>query len=59
MIKDVQKIPAPKEDDLTSLVKFAIAVQNLSATIQNMGAMEHLRNPMLTQSPISYPPNND
>lgn len=50
MIRDIQKTPAPKDDDLSSLIKFAISVQNLSATIQNTGAFEHLRNPMLINS---------
>lgn len=47
MTQKLDKIPPPKDDDLASLIKFAIAVQNLSATIQNTGAFEHLRNPTL------------
>ena len=38
-------MPAPKEDDLPALIKFAISVQNLSDSIQQLKAAEHLRNP--------------
>lgn len=50
MIQDIQKMPAPKEDDLPSLIKFAIAAKNLSTTIQDLGAFEHLKNPTLINS---------
>ncbi|XP_037042681.1 uncharacterized protein LOC119079015 [Bradysia coprophila] len=55
-IQDVEKLPPPKEDDLRSLIKFAMAVQNMSATIQHTGALEHLRNPNLMKSIIGKLP---
>lgn len=56
MVLGIQKMPLPKEDDLPALIKLAISVQNLSATIQHLGASEHLRNPMLINSVIDKLP---
>lgn len=47
MIESIKQEPSPKNDDLASLIKFAIAVQNLCGSIQETGALEHLRNPTL------------
>ncbi|XP_037029336.1 uncharacterized protein LOC119069388 [Bradysia coprophila] len=47
MITDIHKEQAPKDDDLASILKFAIKVKNLSHSIRNTGVMEHLRNPTL------------
>lgn len=50
LLEDVKKTPSPKPDDLGSLVKFAISVQNLCSTVQSYNAVEHLRNPTLIKA---------
>lgn len=43
----INKTPSPKSDDLSSLIKFAISVQNLCGTIESSGQLEYLQNPIL------------
>lgn len=50
LLEEIENAPAPKADDLSSLIRFAIAVRSLSATIKNSGNLEYLRNPLLIQS---------
>ncbi|XP_037040280.1 uncharacterized protein LOC119077203 [Bradysia coprophila] len=47
LIEEVNKESSPRDNDLFSLIKFAISVQNLSASIRETGAFEHLQNPTL------------
>lgn len=49
LLDKIAATPSPKDGDLGALIKFAIAVQNLSSTIVSSGDLEYLQNPMLIQ----------
>lgn len=50
LLNKIVQSPAPKDDDMSSLIKFAIAVQNLCGTIESAGDLNYLRNPILIQT---------
>lgn len=50
LLEKINKTPQPREDDLCSLIKFAISVQNLGGTIEASGHLEYLQNPILIQN---------
>lgn len=50
LLEQIDETPPPKPDDLGSLVKFAISVQNLCSTVKEYKAIEHLCNPTLMKA---------
>ncbi|XP_037051788.1 uncharacterized protein LOC119085478 [Bradysia coprophila] len=56
LLKKINETPSPQADDLGSLIKFAIAVQNLCATIESSNDLDYLHNPILIQTVIDKLP---
>lgn len=56
LVKEVRDAPSPKPDDLRSLIKFGIIVQNLVDNIVMLQQQDHLRNPMLLNELVSKLP---
>ncbi|XP_037024126.1 uncharacterized protein LOC119066014 [Bradysia coprophila] len=47
LIKEVTEAASPREDKPRSIVIYATVIQNLVATLEDLGRDDHLRNPML------------
>ncbi|XP_055918440.1 uncharacterized protein LOC129950533 [Eupeodes corollae] len=56
LIRKISSTPPPKAEKLDSIVTFAIAVQNLCATVEACGITDHLNYPMLTQELVEKLP---
>ncbi|XP_037041773.1 uncharacterized protein LOC119078376 [Bradysia coprophila] len=56
LLDEINKSTPPKSDDLKSLVKFAISVQNLCSTIKAFNSVEHLRNPSMLKDLVEKLP---
>lgn len=47
LIKKVYETAAPREDKPRTIVEFATVIQNLVATLDNLGREDHMQNPIL------------
>ncbi|XP_055848298.1 uncharacterized protein LOC129913548 [Episyrphus balteatus] len=56
LIRKITSTPSPKAEKLETIVTFAIAVQNLCATIEACGIVDHLNYPMLMQELVDKLP---
>lgn len=56
LIDQMRTEPAPKADNLSSLIHYALTIRNLCATIEASGLVEHLNNPTLLSELVSKLP---
>lgn len=56
MLEKITNTPSPKDDNLGSIIKYAIAVKNLCATIESSGDLSYLQNPILIQKLVDKLP---
>ncbi|KAJ6643126.1 hypothetical protein Bhyg_08082 [Pseudolycoriella hygida] len=56
LLEKISKQPAPQTEDLASLVRFSLSVQNICGTIKSTKATEHLRNPSLMKALVDKLP---
>lgn len=51
IMESIRKDPPPKQDNLKSIVDFAMSVQNVCATVESTGMKRELDNSLLLQEP--------
>lgn len=56
LISQIHETPAPRDDDLNSLIVYGLAVQNLSDHMIAAGLRSHLNNPCLLQEMVNKLP---
>lgn len=56
LIDQIRAEPAPKADNLPSLINYALTIRNLTATIEASGLIEHLNNPILLHELVAKLP---
>lgn len=56
LISQIHDTPAPKDDDLNSLIVYGLAVQNLADHMIAAGLRSHLNNPCLLQELVNKLP---